>query len=135
MFETINLTKHMASHSELPSDQPLIDFDQLDAASNSDPELMQELINLYFDQAGEIMTGLRDAITASSAPDVNHLAHKLVGASLACGMSAVVVPLRELERQGREGQLSSADTLLIQISGHLELTREKIGSYLRDRQK
>jgi HPt (histidine-containing phosphotransfer) domain-containing protein len=80
------------------------------------------------------MNGLRSAITAGSPKDVDHFAHKLVGASLACGMSAMVLPLRALERQGKEGRLNNAEALFAQASRHLELTRDKVGTYVREYQ-
>jgi CheY-like chemotaxis protein/HPt (histidine-containing phosphotransfer) domain-containing protein len=112
----------------------LVDLERLEAAANEDPAMLQELVDLYFAQAKDLMNGLRGAITADSAKDVDHFAHKLVGASLACGMSAMVLPLRELERQGKEGSLTNAEALFAQASRHLELTRSKVGTYVREYQ-
>jgi PAS domain S-box-containing protein len=119
---------------DLTSDNDLVDLERLEAAANEDPGMMQELVDLYFAQAKDLMNGLRGAITAGSPKDVDHFAHKLVGASLACGMSAMVLPLRALERQGKEGHLTNADALFAQASRHLELTRDKVGTYVREYQ-
>ncbi len=108
------------------------DLDRLEAAANEDPEMLQELVELYFAQARDLMNGLRIAINSGSVKDVDHFAHKLVGASLACGMSAMVPPLRELERQGKEGRLTNADVLLAQASHHLDRTRDKVDTYVRE---
>lgn len=112
----------------------LVDVERLEAAANEDPKMMQELVDLYFAQARDLMNGLRAAINSGSAKDVDHFAHKLVGASLACGMSAMVLPLRELEKRGKEGRLDDADTLFERASRHLELTRDKVGNYVRQYQ-
>jgi hypothetical protein len=80
------------------------------------------------------MNGLRAAINSGSAKDVDHFSHKLVGASLACGMSAMVLPLRELEKRGKEGKLGDAEALFDRASRHLELTRNKVGTYIRQHQ-
>ena len=119
---------------EATNDNDLVDLERLEAAANEDPAMLQELVELYFAQAKDLMNGLRGAITAGSAKDVDHFAHKLVGASLACGMSAMVLPLRELERQGKEGRLTNAEALFAQTSRHLELTRSKVGTYVREYQ-
>jgi len=119
---------------EVTNDEELVDLERLEAAANEDPAMLQELVDLYFAQAKDLMNGLRGAITAGSAKDVDHFAHKLVGASLACGMSAMVLPLRELERQGKEGHLTNAEALFAQTSRHLELTRSKVGTYVREYQ-
>jgi PAS domain S-box-containing protein len=119
---------------DLTSENDLVDVERLEAAANEDPGMLQELVDLYFAQAKDLMNGLRGAITAGSSKDVDHFAHKLVGASLACGMSAMVLPLRALERQGKEGHLSNAEALYAQASRHLELTRDKVGTYVREYQ-
>ncbi len=94
-----------ATAPEVPSQEALVDLERLEAAANEDPKVLQELVELYFAQATDLMNGLHGAINSGSAKDVDHFAHKLVGASLACGMSAMVLPLRELEKRGKEGHL------------------------------
>jgi PAS domain S-box-containing protein len=113
----------------------LVDLDRLEAAANEDPDMLHELVELYFAQAKDLMNGLRVAIQSGSVKEVDHFAHKLVGASLACGMSGMVLPLRELERQGKEGRLTNAEVLFAQASRHLDLTRDKVDSYVREYQQ
>jgi two-component system, sensor histidine kinase and response regulator len=120
--------------AETVGGEALLDVERLEAAANDDPKMVQELVDLYFAQAKDLMNGLRAAINSGSAKDVDHFAHKLVGASLACGMSAMVPPLRELEQRGKQGQLGDADALFDRASRHLELTRDKVGSYIRQHQ-
>jgi len=112
----------------------MVDVHRLEAASNDDPKMMEELVELYFAQARDLMNGLRAAINSGSAKDVDHFAHKLVGASLACGMSGMVLPLRELERRGKDGNLQDADAFFEQASRHLEMTRSKVGHYVQEYQ-
>jgi len=122
------------SAPDIPSQEALVDLERLEAAANEDPKVLQELVELYFAQATDLMNGLRGAINSGSAKDVDHFAHKLVGASLACGMSAMVLPLRELEKRGKEGRLGDAETLFDQASRHLEMTRNKVGTYVQEYQ-
>jgi CheY-like chemotaxis protein/HPt (histidine-containing phosphotransfer) domain-containing protein len=117
-----------------PQGEEIVDVERLEAAANEDPKILQELVDLYFAQAKDLMNGLHAAINSGSAKDVDHFAHKLVGASLACGMSAMVPPLRELEKRGKQGQLGDADVLFERASRHLELTRDKVGTYIRQHQ-
>jgi CheY-like chemotaxis protein/HPt (histidine-containing phosphotransfer) domain-containing protein len=114
--------------------EELVDVERLGAAANEDPKMMEELVELYFAQARDLMNGLRAAINSGSAKDVDHFAHKLVGASLACGMSGMVLPLRELERRGKDGNLEDADAFFEQASRHLEMTRTKVGRYVQEYQ-
>jgi hypothetical protein len=62
---------------------------------------------------------------------VDYLSHKLAGASLSCGMSAMVVPLRELEARGRKGDLTGADGLMSLAAANLEIVRAAVQEYLR----
>ena len=114
--------------------EPAVDFEQLLAASGDDPGFLHDLANLYFEQAREIMAGLTTALQNRSAGDVDYLAHKLAGASLSCGMSAMVVPLREMELRGRKGDLTGADDLMAQAVVNLEIVRAQVQEYLRSGQ-
>ena len=84
--------------------EALLDVERLEAAANDDPAVVKELVDLYFAQAKDLMNGLRAAINSDSAKDVDHFAHKLVGASLACGMSRHGAALARIvkTRQGRQ---------------------------------
>ena len=111
--------------------EPAVDFDQLRAAAGDDPGFLQDLANLYFEQAGEIMPALGAALEKRAADDVDHLAHKLAGASLTCGMTVMVGPLRELESRGRKGDLAGADGFMAQAAANLEIVRAAVQEYLR----
>ena len=112
--------------------EPPVDFEQLRAASGDDPGFLKDLANLYFEQAREIMTALGAAVEEHSAGDVDYLAHKLAGASLSCGMSAMVAPLRELEARGRKRDLTGADDFMPQAAANLEIVRAIVQEYLRN---
>jgi HPt (histidine-containing phosphotransfer) domain-containing protein len=118
------------NESQPATGEPVVDFEQLRAASGEDPTFLQDLAKLYFDQAAEIMPALGAALEARSAGDVDYLAHKLAGASLSCGMSAMVAPLRELEKRGRKGDLAGADDFLAQAVANLEIVRAKVQEYM-----
>ena len=126
---TPNIDPTPASGGEAP-----VDFEQLRGASGDDPGLLRELVTLYFDQAKDIMPNLDAAVKKGAASEVDYLAHKLVGASLACGMSLMVAPLRELETRGRKGDLTGAEALLTQSKASLEIVRAAIDSYLANPQ-
>lgn len=111
--------------------EPTVDFKQLLDASGENPNFLRDLAKLYFDQAGEIMPALVAALEKRSAGEVDYLAHRLAGASLSCGMSAMVPPLRQLETRGRKGDLTGADEFMVQAAANLEIVRAKVQEYLR----
>ncbi len=111
---------------------PLVDLEQLQSASDGDIGLLQELMKLYFRQADEIMAGLGKAITESDVAEVDHLSHKLAGSSLTCGMSALVPPLRLMERNAKAGNLIGAPEAFAEVEIQLEAVRQYMDSYVRE---
>ena len=92
--------------------------------------MMRELIDLYFQQGDDIMVRLEKAINGNVVGDVDHLAHKLAGSSLACGMSAVVPSLRRLEGNAKAGHLNGAGDLLADVVVHMKAIRSCVHDYL-----
>ncbi len=113
---------------------PLIDFDQLNSACDGDAALMRELMDMYFGQADQIILSLQKAIGNRAVGDVDHLAHKLAGSSLACGLSAIVPPLRRIEHNAKAGHLNGAETAMAEAVTALELLRQAVQDHLRQLQ-
>jgi HPt (histidine-containing phosphotransfer) domain-containing protein len=108
----------------------VVDFEQLKSACDGDAVVMRELVDLYFQQADEILASLERAITGNAVGDVNHLAHKLAGSSLACGMSAVVPSLRQLEGGAKAGHLNGARELLADVNTQMVDVRRRVPDLL-----
>ena len=117
------------------SKKNVVDMETLASAANEDPEQLQELVELYLAQAKDLMNGLQTALKSGSCKQVDHFANKLVGASLACGMSAMIFPLRELERRGKEGRLEDAQQFFDQAASYLQMTSESLNEYLTENAK
>jgi HPt (histidine-containing phosphotransfer) domain-containing protein len=120
-------------NSEDGAAKPLVDLEQLQSACDGDPQLLRELMDLFFGQAGEIMAGLGKAIQAGDVAEVDHLSHKLAGSCLACGMSALVPPLRQLEHNAKAGHLQGAPDWFAQAEAQLEAVRRFMQDYLRQK--
>jgi signal transduction histidine kinase/DNA-binding response OmpR family regulator/HPt (histidine-containing phosphotransfer) domain-containing protein len=86
-------------------DSPPVDIERMFLAMGDEPEERQEILEIYLAQMEDSLKKLNAAITIDDAREINLIAHNCVGVSANCGMIAVVAPLRELERMGREGQL------------------------------
>jgi hypothetical protein len=91
---------------------------------------MRELVDLYFGQADQIMAGLAKGIAAGDIGEVDHLSHKLAGSSLACGMSAPLPSLRQLEHNAKAGHLQGAQEWFAQASVQLEAVRQFMHEHL-----
>jgi HPt (histidine-containing phosphotransfer) domain-containing protein len=116
----------------MPSDL-MLDRELLDENAECGLDDLHELIELYMEQAIDIIGELRIAVHTGAAKDVDHLAHKLAGSSAVCGLTAMVEPLRALEKLGHEGQLAGSAQLLDQATERLELSRRLLAEYLAEK--
>ena len=117
------------SEPSQPAEPLLVDIRRLERATFNDSEKIQQIIDLYLAQSDELFEGLKNAIDLRSAEKVEFSAHKLAGVSASCGIVAVVKPLRELERLGREGELSGAEELLDEASQNMKEVRKFFATY------
>jgi PAS domain S-box-containing protein len=104
-------------------EEPSVDLERLRDISNNDPRKMRELADLYLTQADQTRRSLEAAIKAGSAKETRLLAHRWSGASATCGMMRMLPPLRQLELQAKQGQLSGAGQLLEEATRELEAVR------------
>jgi HPt (histidine-containing phosphotransfer) domain-containing protein len=76
--------------------------------------MFHQIVRDYLEQAEEILSALVLAIEDRSATELRELAHKLCGSSDACGMQAIVPPLRRLEQLGLAGRCDEEASELAQ---------------------
>jgi len=117
-------SNNQASQVSDPQTPPPVDLNRLYLALGDDPEEFQEILDLFLDHMPVSLEKLRLAVEAGDASEVHLIAHNGGGTSANCGMTAMVTPLRELERMGREKQLSGAAALSAQAC--LEFERVKL---------
>jgi len=101
-----------------------VDMNRLYHALGRDPEEFREILDLYLQHMPLSLEKLRLAVEAGDASEVHLIAHNAGGTSANCGMTAMVSPLRELERMGREKHLFGAAALSAQV--YLEFERVKL---------
>jgi HPt (histidine-containing phosphotransfer) domain-containing protein len=114
-------------------EQTPLDISVLDENAELGIDGLHELIDEYNKQAEETIVGLREAIRAGKAENVNQLAHKLAGSSAVCGITGLVGPLRTLEQRGRVDELADADQLLNVVIERMELCRRLVDAYLAEK--
>ena len=112
-----------------PEDDP-VDMARLLDFTDGDQANLRELVTLYLDQTAQQVEQLEAAVQAGAAQEVRRLAHSCAGASATCGMRRLVPLLRELERQGFEGQLTNATQLSQQVNEEFERIRQFLDAYL-----
>jgi signal transduction histidine kinase/DNA-binding response OmpR family regulator len=117
--EVVPPAKEPADKLTLP-----VDVERLHQALGDEPEEVSEILDLYCTQMSESLIKLDAAIADGNAEQIDLIAHNCAGASANCGMSALVSPMRELERMGRENQLMGASNMSVHVGA--EFARIKL---------
>jgi CheY-like chemotaxis protein/anti-sigma regulatory factor (Ser/Thr protein kinase) len=89
--------------------EPLLDRNVLLARVDGDPELLQEVVGLFLDDAPRLLSEVRAAVTRRDAPVLERTAHTLKGCVGNFGAKKVFDMARRLEEIGRGGDLSHAE--------------------------
>lgn len=113
IFEKFCGLSPTSSVSSIPTLTPTADDSAIadiaclaDAASS--PEKLKHIITLYLRHTRERLDELKNAVKENSASDVYAIAHKCLGSSSTCGMTAIVPALSELQRMGKADDLNGA---------------------------
>jgi CheY-like chemotaxis protein len=82
-------------------------------------------------QMEENLKSLSAAVKSGDAGEIDLIAHNCHGSSANCGIISVVAPLRELERMGRENQLSARPQMLAEVVKNLSAPKSIYGQTFR----
>ena len=107
-----------------------VDMERILDFTEGSLDSLKELVTLYLDQTSGQMEQLEAAVQAGNAQDVRRLAHTCAGASATCGMRRLVPMLRELEKQGFEGKLTTARELCAASAKEFEVIRAFLEDYI-----
>src|SRR5208282_3950766 len=94
-----------------PAAEPPVDMDRLNSMIDGDMDSLRELTELYLKQTTQQLAQLEAAVRAQNADEVRRVAHSCAGASATLGMTRLVPMLRDLEKQGATGTLTTAAQL------------------------
>jgi PAS domain S-box-containing protein len=97
-----------------------VNMDRVYQAMGSEPKELREILDIYLGQMTSNLEKLGLAIEAGNAEQVNFIAHNCAGTSANCGMNAVVSPLKELERMGRDKELAGASALREEVCNEFQ---------------
>jgi HPt (histidine-containing phosphotransfer) domain-containing protein len=92
------------------------------------PEEFSEIRDIYLKQMSENLEKLESAVLSQDFSAVELIAHNCCGTSANCGMTAVVAPLRALEKAGREHRPEG----LSQLTAQTKLEFKRVQQFLED---
>jgi PAS domain S-box-containing protein len=94
--------------------EPPVDMERLMDVASGDSDTMRQLVAMYLEQTPPKMAALETAIQQGDANGVKQHSHSVAGTSASCGMTAVVAPMRALEKMALEGDLTEAAQVFVE---------------------
>ena len=91
-----------------------------------EPDILEELIGLFLEDAPGQMAALGEAVKAGNARSVERIAHTLKGSSGNMGATRMAAICSELEDIGVSGDFSKAPDLLKRLKVESEHVREAL---------
>ncbi|MEM1025398.1 MAG: Hpt domain-containing protein [Myxococcota bacterium] len=107
-----------------------LDFKRVREAAGDDPEFIQELMELYLEDAAERLQELRAAVSNGSTDEVARSAHKLKGSSANVGAQGISDCAKTLEEMGKNGDLQGAEALVDRAQADLDLVKTELQTLL-----
>ncbi|MGH7856020.1 MAG: response regulator, partial [Candidatus Binatia bacterium] len=111
------------------SESSPVDLVRLREAADGDEDAVRELVEEYLRHTAEAIDRLGAAIEARATADVERVAHSHAGSSATLGMTAIVAPLRRLERAGRDSDFGEAAEAARLLGDQFERTRRFLSGY------
>ncbi len=104
-----------ARAAEVVCEANLFDGDELLGRVGGDRELLQMLVDLFFESVPAQLVELRAAIRAGNADQVNRLAHTVKGAVGNFASPSAIEAAQRLEIMGKEGRLEDAEDVFAEL--------------------
>jgi HPt (histidine-containing phosphotransfer) domain-containing protein len=92
-------------------------------------DFVVELIDTYYQETGELIEQLHQALTAGDSITVGRLAHSIKSSSASLGAVNFSQQARELEMLGKAGDLSGADVKLEQLTADFLKVKHSLSEY------
>jgi PAS domain S-box-containing protein len=108
-----------------------VDVRRMHEVMGDEPEEFSEILNLYLDGMRANLGRLDTAVNAGNREEVELVAHNGAGSSANCGMTAVIDPLRKLERAGREDQLTEATHTLAETRREFDRIEKFLAAHVK----
>ena len=109
---------------------PLVDVERMHEMMGEEAAEFSEILGLYLDEMSKNLKKLDAAVGSGNHREIEMIAHNCAGTSANCGMTAVVIPFRELEHAGRTDRLEIAPAALAQAHKLFAQTRDFLEQHL-----
>ena len=103
--------------------RPPVNLERLIDFAAGDPQQLDELISIYVTQTTQNLVKLRTVLDEGQQEESVRISHSAAGASATCGMDAMAVPFKEIERLSGVGQLADALHLFPILESEFDRTK------------
>jgi CheY-like chemotaxis protein/HPt (histidine-containing phosphotransfer) domain-containing protein len=107
----------------------LVDLNYLHSKYNR--ERVHELVQLFVDSSGQLITKIEEAISRQDAAKLRTTAHELAGSCMMLRMTAMFEESRRLERIGQDPKWTEASACLVSLKQSFEATKETVWPVLK----
>jgi PAS domain S-box-containing protein len=108
---------------------PLVDVERVKVLCEGDDALLQELVELFDDDARERIASLRAAVAASNLVAIQHLGHSLKGIAANIGARHVMLLATEIEDAARLGNLALSGARAKLLDAAVQETTQALRSW------
>jgi signal transduction histidine kinase/AmiR/NasT family two-component response regulator/HPt (histidine-containing phosphotransfer) domain-containing protein len=113
-----------AARPAAESSEPPVEMERLNDLTDGNEDSIRELVDLFLKQTAQQLAQLESAVRANKPEDVRRVAHSCAGASATLGMTRFVPLLRELEKQGAAGTLTSGVEIYEKVALEFKLIQQ-----------
>lgn len=103
---------------------PAVDVDRLQDLSAGDVEFLQELVDMYIEDAENLLIELQTALRRAEPDELARTAHKLKGSSANMGANRVSETAKALEQLGKSEQFEDADRLMAHLESEIGFAKK-----------
>jgi HPt (histidine-containing phosphotransfer) domain-containing protein len=126
----MNTTPNTQNGAAPAAETPPVDMERLNELTDGDADSIRELIDLFYKQTSQQLAQLEAGVLDNNADAVRRVAHSCAGASATLGMTRFVPLMRELEKQGASGTLTSAVEVYEKAELEFKLIKEFLATQL-----
>jgi HPt (histidine-containing phosphotransfer) domain-containing protein len=112
-------------------DLAIVDLSAALARLGGDRELLREIAGLFLEQQDELLSRIREAVTATDGPALERAAHVLKGAVANFGAQRAAELAFRLEKAGRESAWQGVESTCGELQAVLEKLVAELEAWLK----
>ncbi len=121
--------------SSSPGPAPAFNLDEALQRVDGDRDLLAEIAGIFLSDSPAMVADVLAAVAAGDAAAVSRTAHRLKGSILTFGAPAAAAAALSLEKNGRAGDLTTAQADVERLAAEIDRLREELESLVREQTK